>query len=150
MRYKSFTAPISIGLVTFASLWGCSNTSANLPRISAGERDEYHAVGLKSEIEDSNSLIGPDPESIALKVFPPFKDQSVKETVTSENAANNQKIVFITRTGLKDDSVQAIRYRADFEPYGADLKQWRLIWAGRQYRCQSGRGSQNWSSNLCS
>jgi len=40
-----------------------------------------------------------------------------------------------------------MRYWLEFT--AAD-NQWEMVWAGRQVRCQPNRGSQEWSTDLCS
>ncbi|MGF1519448.1 MAG: hypothetical protein ACFCVB_16830 [Nodosilinea sp.] len=59
---------------------------------------------------------------------------------------NAGALVLLTQTGLADDSVNGMRYRLEFVPDG---DQWQLDWAGRQVRCQAGRGSEDWSTDLC-
>lgn len=41
-----------------------------------------------------------------------------------------------------------VRYRVEFEPV-ENQSQWRMVWAGRQQRCQQERGSQNWTTESC-
>ena len=56
-------------------------------------------------------------------------------------------VVILTQSGLLDDSVEGMRYRLEFE---SGENQWELVWAGRQVRCWPDRGSQEWSTELCS
>jgi hypothetical protein len=55
--------------------------------------------------------------------------------------------VTVTRDGLPDDSVRALRYRIVLER--ADDRSWRLQSAQRTQRCHEGRGSQEFSTKLC-
>ncbi len=59
----------------------------------------------------------------------------------------HQIVVGLTRRGLQDDSVSAIRYRFEFVAEGS---QWRLDWVGQQFSCGWGRGRQSWHNQLCS
>ncbi|WP_420456291.1 hypothetical protein [Rubrivirga sp.] len=52
----------------------------------------------------------------------------------------------VTATGVRDDSVRDERLRLTYSPYGPT---WELVAAGRQTRCQPGRGHQDWSDALC-
>jgi hypothetical protein len=55
--------------------------------------------------------------------------------------------VTVTRDGLADDSVRALRYRIVLER--ADDRSWRLQSAERTQRCHQGRGPQEFSTKLC-
>jgi len=55
--------------------------------------------------------------------------------------------VLVTALGLRDDSVRDERLRLTYAPYGPT---WELVAAGRQTRCQPGRGHQGWSDGRCS
>jgi hypothetical protein len=56
--------------------------------------------------------------------------------------------VTVTREGLADDSVRAVRYVIELER-GSD-GMWRLRSAQRLQRCQPDRGHQDFSPQLCS
>ena len=58
-----------------------------------------------------------------------------------------EAMVTITEGGLLDDSVAGFRYRFDIVNQNG---QWTITRAGRQFRCQPGRGHQDWSIELCS
>jgi len=55
--------------------------------------------------------------------------------------------VTVTREGLADDSIRALRYRIVLER--ADDRSWRLQSAQRTQRCHEGRGPQEFSTKLC-
>jgi hypothetical protein len=61
---------------------------------------------------------------------------------------DNQVIATVDRGGLRDDSVSDIRYRFDIQRQANG--QWEIKKAGQQYRCQPGRGQQDWAGTLCS
>ena len=58
----------------------------------------------------------------------------------------DQVMVTVTTGGLLDDSLAGIRYRFDMQRQN---NQWTIQRAGRQYRCQPGRGHQDWSDETC-
>jgi hypothetical protein len=60
--------------------------------------------------------------------------------------APDQVMVTVTAGGLLDDSVAGIRYRFDIELQNG---QWEIQRAGQQFRCQPGRGHQDWSDDTC-
>jgi hypothetical protein len=173
MKYHSSVLLALLGLSLSLSpmLGGCSqflgsqtaHSSANLsPRptptdyaesmapemadISAGHH-EYVAIDLNN-LRPSSQMTGEDPEAIALELFGAMEPMEgfFAETVESERI-NDQTVVILTQTGLPDDSIQGMRYRLEFAPKNAE--QWQLTWAGKQYTCQPGRGSQTWSTEWC-
>ncbi len=116
------------------------------------ERENYNSVDF-SQLPQGLSFKGRDPKEIAIAVFPPPEEEpqegNFQRNVTVNTVEPNFKTVIITETGLLDDSVNGIRHRADFELSRTDSKSWKMVWVGKQYRCQPGRGSQDWSSKLC-
>lgn len=56
-------------------------------------------------------------------------------------------IILYTILGVADDSVNSIRDRIELK---RSQNKWEIIWVGRQFKCQSGRGHQEWSGVLCS
>ena len=109
------------------------------------DRAAYSEVALPA----GEDLVGADPRQVALDVFgstEPGEGNFAEEVVVVDESANPM-LVTLTQTGLADDSVNGMRYRLEFVPEG---DQWRLDWAGRQVRCQAGRGAQDWTTDLCS
>jgi hypothetical protein len=110
---------------------------------TVGDRADYTEVPVPA------GAVGATPTEVALSAFgstEPGEGNFTEDVVVVEETAN-QALVVLTQTGLADDSVNGMRYRLEFVPEG---DQWRLDWAGRQVRCQSGRGSQDWTTELCS
>ncbi len=116
------------------------------------ERENYNAVEF-NKLPQGVSLTGSDPKKIAIAAFPPPNEEpqegNFQRDVTVNKVAPTFVTVFVTETGLLDDSVNGIRHRTDFEVSGTDGKSWKMVWVGEQYKCQSGRGSQDWSKKLC-
>ncbi len=116
------------------------------------ERENYDSVDL-SKLPQGVSLTGSNPEEIAIAAFPAPKEKpqegNFQRDVTIKPVTPNLTTVIVTETGLLDDSVNGIRDRADFELSESD-KSWKMVWAGKQYKCQSGRGSQDFTKQLCS
>lgn len=117
--------------------------------VKVSGQNQYSAISLNQI--DRKLLTGNDPKQLALAAF------GIKETEGNfQQTANMQKnfqsaIVTITQLGLTDDSVRSVRYRVEFEPLTTTPTQWwRMLWAGKQYKCQPGRGDQNWTTKLCS
>lgn len=114
-------------------------------------RENYKPIAL-SEIGKDKALAGDDPKAIALSAFGDVQSEGGSREVTVEYPQANQAVVTITQTGVADDSVRGIKYRAELAPTSKSAstgKQWELVWAGSQVKCQSGRGHQDWTKELC-
>jgi WD40 repeat protein len=127
-----------------------------LPPDSSNERNNYEPLALnKFWTNNPNQklafAIGTNPQEIALSALGLTETvESEQEQVNLAYTEENLAIATITQTHLTDDSIFGIRYRVEFAPYGeAKQEKWRVIWAGKQYKCQSDRGHQDWSSDLC-
>jgi len=97
--------------------------------------------------------IGKDPQAIALAGLGLTTEVAASEQLKQEveiDTADNLTTVKITQTNLGDDSVAGRRYLVEFAPYGEQTAQkWQLVWVEEQFKCQSGRGHQDWSAELC-
>jgi hypothetical protein len=92
---------------------------------------------------------GPDPLDLAIAAANLPSGAPVHIEVLPESAAESptQVIVTITQAVTADDSVAGIRYRFDIQRQNDT---WEIQKAGKQFRCQSGRGQQDWADALCS
>lgn len=116
------------------------------------ERQEYKPIAL-TQLTKSNGLISNDPKAIALAAFGDVDSEGGSRDVKVEYPQSDRAVVTIIQTGVADDSVRAIRYRAELVPNTKSSqtgKQWEMVWAGSQFICQPGRGHQDWSTKLCS
>lgn len=66
---------------------------------------------------------------------------------TSPPEGGERAVVTVTKEGLADDSIGAIRYVLEFERQTDDS--WRLTSAAWAQRCQGGRGHQDFTPELC-
>jgi len=116
---------------------------------TAAERAKYKSVPL-DKITNTKALIGTDPKAMAVSAFGEIESRS--KDVQVEQSQLNKTVVTITQTGVADDSVGGIKYRVEFTPTTESAqtnKQWKIVWAGSQYKCQVGRGHQDWSTEYC-
>jgi hypothetical protein len=150
---------ILIALVTAASLAGCATDPAATPSPRARERDvpvaRPAADGTIPVEEFAVYVEGEDPPWSASPLRSTLEflglnraDVALTEVVERLGPeGTGPATVTVTRSGLGDDSVQAVRYVLRFEA-GADAT-WRLI-AGRWgQRCAPGRGHQRFSPRFC-
>lgn len=114
-------------------------------------RESYKPIAL-TQLTKNEALIGEEPKAIALAAFGDVDSEGGSRDVKVEYPQPDRAVVIITQTGVADDSVRAIRYRAELVPTSKSQtgKQWKIVWAGSQFTCQPGRGHQDWSMKLCS
>ena len=107
-------------------------------------RSTYGEISLPPEPQ----RFGTDPEQIVLDAFglETPREGNFNQEVTLVEQTSERAIAMLTQTGLLDDSVEGIRYWVEFE---AGENAWEMVWAGRQVRCYAGRGSQDWTTELC-
>ena len=115
-------------------------------------RDSAAFVGHADTLSQipATQRAGTDPLTMALAVVAPSTGRPLDiEVLPSGPSAEvpSRVIVTIDQSGLLDDSVAAFRDRFDI---AAQDGQWAIVKAGRQFRCQPGRGHQDWSADLCS
>ncbi len=92
---------------------------------------------------------GADPEQVAVDAFGASEfpsEGNFTQEVMLVDQTSEMAIVTLTQTGLLDDSVEGVRYWLEFD---AGENAWEMVWAGRQVRCYPGRGSQEWTTELC-
>lgn len=123
-------------------------TPIEAPATEAPEGDTLGDRADYTEVPVPEGAVGAEPTEVALAAFGSTEpvEGNFEEEVEVVDQTDDQALVMLTQTGLADDSVNGMRYRLEFVPEG---DQWRLDWAGSQVRCQSGRGSQDWSTDLC-
>ena len=141
-----------------------SNTSINLwvadvpAKESSNPKADYRPISIDrywSDLASSGivkpSAIGEEPREIALSALGLTEIiESEREEVELDYPSDNLATVTITQTNLADDSIAGIRYLVQFAPYSDDdAEKWQVVWAGQQFKCQPGRGEEDWSPDLC-
>jgi hypothetical protein len=129
-------------------------------------RPQAHAVPGVPEPEDGTGSLPVDEfNDFVDEARPAFGSSALRTAIEFAHAGEGQAattsvVVFegpegtadeatvtVTRDGLADDSTRALRYLIVLER--ADDESWRLRSARRTQRCQTGRGSQAFSTKLC-
>jgi len=86
-----------------------------------------------------------DPVEVALRAAG-YAPSYEPDQVTLYQTAPGQASVVLLLEGAEDDSVRDIEHRVDLT---AVDNLWRVEWAGARWRCQVGRGQQDWGAELC-
>ena len=79
-----------------------------------------------------------------------YSSNSVRETILRQNnSAENptQSTVTITQEGLLDDSIAGHQFIVQFQK--ASSGRWEITTIQKKRKCQPGRGSQAYSTELC-
>jgi uncharacterized iron-regulated membrane protein len=117
------------------------------------EADEAGATKPTSRpVENVTLQPGPDPLAIVFAARQPSSDITGAELIRVAYPTPEKAVVTVTKTGLLDDSIAAIRTRYDFKPVEGSTeasKQWQLVQVTEQNKCQPNRGSQDWTGDLC-
>lgn len=90
-----------------------------------------------------------DPVEVALRAAgyaTGSPDGLLPDQVTLYQTAPEQVSVVLLLEGAEDDSVRDVENRIDL---AAEEGLWRVEWAGARWRCQAGRGQQDWGTELC-
>ena len=113
-------------------------------------KEDYREIDLQS-LTSNTSLVGSEPKEIALKTFGLSKNSNSQKTINTVRDSKSNFVISIVQMELPDDSVKAIKYRIEFEPYNNSSSdpQWQMTWAGQQFICQPGRGEQDWTTSYC-
>jgi hypothetical protein len=148
-----------IGLVAAASLAGCAGEPAATPSPRSGDREVPTArpapdgsipvEEFAAYVEREDPPWGTSPLRSALEFLGLNRPDAALTEVTERPGpeGSGPATVTVTRSGLGDDSVQALRYILRFEA-GADGT-WRLVSGRWGQRCAPGRGHQRFSPRLC-
>ena len=97
---------------------------------------------------DAAEAAGEDPEAVARVAYGPSEPGEGRQETSAETLLRRPRVavVLVTTTGGGDDSVRDERTRVVLVRGAAG---WRVHAAGRQVRCQPGRGHADWSAEFC-
>lgn len=111
-------------------------------------RFDFQAINVQ-EFISNNQIKVSTPKAVAIQLFSNEEEQEGRksEEISVAYPIRETSVIVHTVVGLADDSVGGIRHRIELR---RNQNKWEIVWVGRQYKCQPGRGHQNWSSSLCS
>jgi hypothetical protein len=107
--------------------------------------DEFNTFVEQSQPAFANSAL-----RTAIEFSNAGEGQAATTSVIASEGAegtSNEASVTVTRQGLADDSVRAVRYVLVLDRNGDGT--WQVRTARRLQRCQQNRGHQNFSPQLC-
>jgi len=119
---------------------------------ASNPRFDFRVISVQ-EFIDSRKLKVTTPKAVAVQIFSNVEDGEGRfsadiSVAYPEGFSQAQTSVIVhTLIGVADDSVNSIRDRIELK---SNQNKWEIVWVGRQYKCQSGRGHQDWSGSLCS
>lgn len=123
---------------------------AQQPADSTAAKPAEEAAGDSSRpLANVQLTAGADPMAMVLATRQPNTDAKGTEQIRLSYPAADKAVVVVTKTGLADDSVAAIRTRYEFAPVAGSAGQWQLTQATEQNKCRANRGPQDWSGELC-
>jgi peptidoglycan hydrolase-like protein with peptidoglycan-binding domain len=126
--------------------WSKLNAELNNPRFN------FLVINVQ-EFISSKRIKVTNPKAVAAQLFSDVDEEegrfSEEISVTYPGGFVGAQTAIIVHTilGVADDSVNSIRDRIELK---RSQNKWEIIWVGRQFKCQSGRGHQDWSGVLCS
>jgi hypothetical protein len=111
-------------------------------------RANYRVININTFIS-RKQISGLTPNQTAVKLFGYQGEEEGRrrEEIAVTYSRPDTAIIMLTKEGLADDSLFAIKNRVEMR---RARNGWQVIWVGEQYKCHQGRGSQAWSAKLCS
>ncbi|WP_416666290.1 hypothetical protein [Egbenema bharatensis] len=94
---------------------------------------------------------GTDPLEMILELRQPGEPIGSEQIRVSYPTIDQAVVVWVQR-GLLDDSVQSTRTRYEFrkvEGSGVEQPLWEVVQVTQQHKCHAGRGSEEWTGELC-
>lgn len=89
------------------------------------------------------------PTRVVARLFPKFEETKSRNIeLLAASAENSDSLtVFVTDDGFLDDSVRGEKYK--FELKRNEQGVWKVVSAGKAWKCQEGRGHQDYSTEPC-
>ncbi len=126
--------------------WSKLNAALSNPRF------DFLVINVQ-EFISSKRIKVTNPKAVAAQLFSNVEEEEgrfseeISVTYPGGFVGAQTAIILYTILGVADDSVNSIRDRIELK---RSQNKWEIIWVGRQFKCQSGRGHQDWSGILCS
>ena len=134
-------ARIVSGLVLLAPGSGAPSPSPT----PTASREELGAFAPADDVLDGANAAS-SPQIAADAIARRYADDAGRVTVDVLSESGYEATALVTLYDLRDDSVRDERLLLTYTPVGAS---WELVDAGRQVRCQPGRGHAGWSAAAC-
>ncbi len=113
----------------------------NSPRLN------FQVINVKEFIA-TNRIKATNPKAVAAQLFGSLEEDGRSyEDISITYVRGETAVIVQTLVGLADDSLAGIRYRIELK---LNQNRWEIVWVGQQYKCQPGRGHQDWSDVICS
>jgi|GEM_PF-797403 len=119
---------------------------------ASNPRFDFQVVNVQEFIA-FNKIKTTTPKGVAVQLFSNIEEEEgrfsedISVTYPGGFTLAQTSVIVHTIIGIADDSVNAIRERIELK---RNQNKWEIVWVGRQYKCQQGRGHQDWSGSLCS
>lgn len=135
-------------LLALLPLAACSGPGTSTPAVTTTVMlDPTLGVFAFDDNATAATVQGATPEAAALAyVGPPEAEGGGTVTAQTLAQSSDRARVAVTATNLLDDSV---RDKRTLFVFSRRTGTWRLVAAGYQTRCQTGRGHQDWAAANC-
>lgn len=143
---------VALAAFVFAFLASCAGTTDEPPSLLStpwpADRDAYHLVG-PGGLGWTPVPAAEIASALETRFAPESEEGNGSTHVVALPPVGERLVYGVTQLGLLDDSISATRRRLEFAPSPSGDGTWELVWAGSQFVCWPGRGSQVWSSEFC-
>ena len=131
-------------IVSGLRLLSADPVPSDIPRIPQGTQN----LGAFAPADDVlNGLnTASTPEVAAQAIARRYGDDAGRVTVDVLSESSYEAVALVSLLDVRDDSVRDERLRLTYTRVG---EAWELIQAGRQVRCQPGRGPSDWTDAAC-
>ncbi|MBW4666427.1 MAG: peptidoglycan-binding protein [Cyanomargarita calcarea GSE-NOS-MK-12-04C] len=123
--------------------WSKLNAALSNPRF------DFRIINVQEFIKN-NRIKATNPKAVAAQLFSNLVEEEEgrrSEDILVTYPTRETALIVYTIIGVPDDSINSIRERIELK---RNQNKWEIVWVGQQYKCQSGRGHQDWSGILCS
>lgn len=150
------TSGLAIVLLAAGAMAGCSSQPAAqksedkpAEAAKAVEAEAEAVKGTSRPVQNVTLAPGADPMAVVLATRQPNTEGVGSEQFKLNYAAPDKAVVVVTKTGMADDAVAAMRTRYEFAATGAEGAKWQLTQVSEQNKCRPDRGSRDWTGDLC-
>ena len=144
-------AIVSLAALLLVGCAGDERAAWRGPALPPAGQEEVPVAPFNAYTEDANGdAWSRSPVATATRFLRLDEEPEAARTsivVRTDGESAREATITATLSGLRDDSVQAVRYVLRLRR--SDDGRWKLVSARRTQRCARGRGHQRFSSELC-